>query len=483
MFYDEVQKHAPVKVKLYRHQAEAFMMTMDKFGTFSGAPPESEGMAYLFEMGTGKTLTSIASIGCMYQHGMIERVLIVAPLTILPVWEEELRKFADFPYTATVLTGTMEKKRQQLGNLPVGGLQIVIVNYESAWRLKPELLAFKPDLIACDEGHRLKEGRSKQSKAMHELGDRARFKLLLTGTPITNHEIDIWSEYRFLNPGIFGSSFYAFRNRFFTMGGYGLHTPIFRKLTLPEFTERLHSIAYRCRKEECLDLPEITEIIHTVDLEPEARKVYERIRDESYAEIKDKEITAANVLTRMLRLSQITGGNITVDDTVVRNVSHAKMDALEELVDTAIAEEQKLVIMAHFVPELDAIEEMLKKKGIQYSVVRGGIRDRGEQVERFQKNPECRIFVGQLQAAGEGITLTAASTMVFYSLDYSMSHFEQAKARIHRSGQSRPCSYIFLTCRHTVDQKVIKALQEKKDLAQLLIDDYRMGHNPFSDGR
>jgi SNF2 family DNA or RNA helicase len=477
------QEAAPVKVTLYRHQAEAFLMTMDLFSVFSGGLQKSEGMAYLMEMGTGKTVTAIASMGCMYEEGLVRRVLIVAPLSILPVWEDEIRKYAAFQNTVTILTGNMDHKRMQLKHLSRNGLQIVIVNYESMRKLVAELKHYDADMIIADEGHRLKDRRTAQSEAMHELGDRARYKLLLTGTPVTNHEIDIWSEYRFLDPHVFGLSFYEFRSMYFVMGGYGYHTPIFLKSELPEYTERLHSIAYRCRKEDCLDLPEITETIRRVDLEPEARKLYDLVREDAYAGLSKARISAPNVLTRLLRLSQITGGYVTDDDGIIQTVSRAKLAALEDIVDAATAEGQKLVVMAHFTPELDAIEGMLKRKKICYSVLRGSTQNRGKEVARFQNDPKCTVFVGQIQAAGEGISLTAASTMIFYSVDYSMVHFEQAKARIHRSGQTKPCSYIYLCCRNTVDQRVLKALREKKDLAQMLIDDYREGNDPFAGGR
>lgn len=160
----------------------------------------------------------------MYQFGKVDRVLIVAPLSILGVWEEEFEKFADFPYTLTVLKGTVAKKKKQLEELSGEGLQVVVVNYESAWRLEKELLAYNADLVIADEAHKLKENRSKQSQGMHHIGDKARYKLLLTGTVITNKELDVFSQYRFLNPQIFGTSFYAFRNQYFDMGGYGNHT-------------------------------------------------------------------------------------------------------------------------------------------------------------------------------------------------------------------------------------------------------------------
>lgn len=415
----------------------------------------------------------------MYGLGKIKKALIVAPLSILGVWEEEFEKFADFPYSLTVLKGTAAKKKEQLAKLPDKGLQIVVVNYESAWRLEKELLAYNADLVIADEAHKLKENRTSQSKGMHHIGDKAKYKLLLTGTVITNRELDVFSQYRFLAPQIFGTSFYAFRNRYFDMSGYGNHTPVFRKWMTDEFLRKLHSVAYRVTKAECLDLPAITEEVRTVDMEKESAKLYGRIEDESCAKLDGSEVTAANILTRLLRLSQITGGHLTDDDGVVNTVSCAKLDALSDIIDSAMAEDKKLVIMARFVPELDDIQELLEKKKIGCAVIRGDVKDRDGEIRRFQYDDRCRVFVGQIAAAGLGITLTAASTMVFYSLDYSMSNFEQAKARIHRAGQKENCHYIYLVCRNTVDRKVLYALRQKQNLAKMLVDDWRSGINPF----
>ena len=193
----------------------------------------------------------------------------------------------------------------------------------------------------------------------------------------------------------------------------------------------------------------------------------------------EAEVTTANILTRMLRLSQITGGHLTDDGGVVNAVSSAKLNALSDIIDTAIAEDKKIVVMARFVPELDDIQELLEKKKIGYAVVRGGVKDRDSEIHRFQYDEKCRVFVGQIAAAGLGITLTAASTMIFYSLDYSMSNFEQAKARIHRAGQTEKCHYIYLVCKDTVDRKVLYALRKKINLAKMLVDDYRKGKDPF----
>ena len=438
----------PLKATLYRHQQSACRFACERFGILP-SETHSNGVALLMEMGCGKTITSIAIVGILYQYRHIRRILITAPLSILSVWEQEFARFAAFPYQLTVLKGSSTQKKEQLSKLHGDGLQIAVVNYESA---------------------------------MHHLGDKSRYKLLLTGTLITNKELDVFSQYRFLNKEIFGTSFYAFRSRYFDMCGYGNHIPVFRKQMMDEFLQKLHSVAYRVTKAECLDLPQITEEIRTVELEPKAMKLYKQLEKECFAELAGSEISAVNVLTKMLRLSQVTGGHLTNDEGDCNAVSTAKLDALSDILDTMLAEEKKLVILARFVPELDGIQELLKRKQIGYASVRGGVSNRAEEIRRFQEDAECRVFVGQIAAAGLGITLTAASTMVFYSLDYSMSNFEQAKARIHRVSQTENCLYIYLIAKNTVDAKILRSLRDKVDLAKMLVDDYRNGINPFQEG-
>ena len=407
-------------------------------------------------------------------------MLIVAPLSILGVWEAEFAQFAAFDYALAVLTGDSAKKADTLRHMTGTALQVAVVNYESAWRMEQALAAWGPDLIVCDEGHKIKTHNISASKAMHRLGAKAGYRLLLTGTLITNKAIDVFSPYKFLNPAIFGTSFYAFRSRYFDMVGYGNHTPVLKKSMEAELSARLHSIAYRAAKADCLDLPETTDVVRQVELEPAARKIYRSLVKESFAELASGEVTAPNVLTRLLRLSQLTGGFLGNDENAaVQQISSAKLSAMEDILDSAVAEGQKLVIIARFLPEIRAICKELDGRGLRYACITGEVQDRAAQVALFQNAPDVPAFVGQIATAGLGLTLTAASTMVFYSLDYSMSNYEQAKARIHRVGQRNPCTYIHLIAKGTVDEKVLTALRNKADLAKALVDDCRSGRNPF----
>ena len=336
-------------------------------------------------------------------------------------------------------------------------------------------------MIVCDEGHKIKTHNIAASKAMHRLAARAKYRLLLTGTIITNKPVDVFSQYKFADPKVYGNSFYQFRNRYFDMVGFGGYTPVMKRSMEGEFTERLHSIAFRATKAECLDLPEFTDIVQRVDLEPQAMRIYRNLVRDCYAELAEGTVTVTNVLSQLLRLSQLTGGFIGGDDNEgVAQVSAAKMEALGDLVDSAVADGRKIVVIARFVPEIHAIGKMLDKKKIRFSQVSGEIKNRDEQIQAFQNDPDVPVFIGQIATAGLGITLTAASLMVFYSLDYSMSNYEQTRARIHRVGQKNECTYIHLVARETVDEKIMKALRDKANLAKALVDEYRAGANPFN---
>jgi SNF2 family DNA or RNA helicase len=198
------------------------------------------------------------------------------------------------------------------------------------------------------------------------------------------------------------------------MVGYGQHTPVLKRSMENDLMERLHSIAYRATKDECLDLPETTDIIRYVELEVSAAKVYRDLVKDSYAELSKGEITVTNVLTRLLRLQQLTGGFISDDDggTPVR-ISSAKQNALEDIIEDILQEGKKLVVIARFVAEINAICKLLETRHIGYSCVMGGVKDRETQVSSFQNDPAIQVFVGQIATAGMGITLTAASTLVF----------------------------------------------------------------------
>ena len=462
---------APLTVTPYAHQLKGYNLACRSMGII-GNGNVSPGFALLMEMGCGKTITSIAVAGRAYLIGKIKRLLILAPKSIVTVWEDEFAKFADFPYSLSVLQGTYAKKTEILKSIPHKGLEVVVVNYDSIAIIEKELTEWKPDFLICDESSRIKNPTAKMSKAAYRISKLCKYRLILTGTPIQNNPLDFFSQYKVLDDSIFGKSFYAFKNEYAILGNF--NQPIGWR-NLAGLVKKAHSIAFRVTKEEALDLPETTDIIRSITLEDKVMKLYRQFVQDSYTELSKGEVTATNILTRLLRLQQITGGFLRPDEDSEKyeQVSSAKLDALEDIVDTAISEDNKLVIIARFIPEITEICKMLDKKNIKYSRICGDVKDRATEVDRFQNNPQCMVFVGQLQTVSMGLTLTASSIMVFYSLSYNFADYSQARARIHRIGQRNACQYIHLAAKDTIDETVLKALKQKENIATKIVDDWR----------
>ena len=372
-----------------------------------------------------------------------------------------------------VLDGTGLKKIDAIRHMNGIGLQVIVVNYESCWRLEAELTKWKPDIIVCDESSKIKNPQAKCSKALHRLGKISSYNLILTGTPITNSPLDFFSQYKFLDERIFGGSFYGFRSYYAILGGYQNHQIVGYK-HLAELVEKAHAIAYRIKIDEAVELPEFVDEIRPVKLEKKAQQIYDGISKDSYAELMSGEVTTRNVLTQLLRLSQCTGGFIRNDDgDDAQQVSTAKLEALEDIIDECMEQKKKVVVFARFVPEIDAISKMLTKKKIAHTIIKGDVKDRAEQVEAFQNNPDVRVFIGQLQTTGMGLTLTAGTVAVYYSLDFSYTNYEQSRARIRRIGQTKRGVYIHLVAKDTVDEHIMSALKQKADVAHMLVDDYK----------
>ena len=428
-------------------------------------------------MGLGKSLTSICITGCLYNKGVIKRVLIVSPSSVCAVWEKELAQFADYQYSVAVLTGTKANRLKELTALTKKpNLQVAVINYEAAWRLLPELLDFNPDLVIADESQRIKSNSARQSKAMHKLGDRARYKLILSGTPIQNNAVDLYSQYRFMDSSIFGTNFYSFRNRYCLMGGFQAHQIVGYQHE-DELIRKAHSAAFRITKAEALDLPEQTFENRYVNLTSKERKVYDQLRRDGFTELENEEtITATTVLTKLLRLQQFTGGFLPDEAGRPQVVNTAKLDALSDILqDYVIDGGGKLVIFARFTAEIEAIGKLMDKLKISYAAIHGGvpIAERGGIVKDFQENPKTMVFLAQLQCAGLGITLTAASVAVYYSLNFNYADYSQSLARIHRIGQRSNCHYINLLVEDSVDDKTLEALAEKDGIAKKLVDNWR----------
>lgn len=466
----------PVKANLFQHQIRGYNMALINFTL-------RRGFGFLFEMGCGKTLTAIAVAGTLYAEHKINKLLVVAPTSVCSVWPEDFGKFADFPHLEKIMLGTKSQRLKQLKELesfPCEALKIAVINYESVWRddIFDKLVEFNADMIICDESQRIKTHDAQQSKAMHKLGDLARYKLILSGTPVQNNAVDLYSQYRFLDPTVFGNNFYKFRNSFCVMGGFNRRQIVNYK-DLDLLIKKEHSIAYRVTKKEALDLPEQTFETRYITLTPSEKKLYNTLKKESATELANGDtISASTVLTKLLRLQQFTGGFVIADgEEKPQQIGYGKINALEDIVDDYVIDSgKKLVIFARFRAELDLIQKLLDKKKLKYGVIYGDIKlsDRGEIVRDFQENEETKVFLAQIDTAGLGITLTAADTCVYYSVNFNYAAYSQSLARIHRIGQRNTCTYIHLTTKGTVDELIMKALHKKEDLAKTIVDDWKI---------
>ncbi len=410
----------------------------------------------------------------------------MAPTSVCAVWPKELATYASFPYTVCTMLGTKAQRLKELSDLesfPFPALKVAVINYEAVWRdgVREALLDYDADLIVADESQRIKTHDAEQSKALHKLGDQARYKMILSGTPVQNNAIDIFSQYRFLDPTVFGLNFYAFRNRYAIMGGFN-NKQIVGYRDLDQLIRKEYSVAYRVTKEEAIDLPEQTFENRYITLNKKERNLYGQLRRNSVAELEGGgTITAATVLTKLLRLQQFTGGFLLEDNAdKPKLVSRGKLDVLTDILQDYVVESgKKLVIFARFIPEVMEIiklsESILSKSRKKTAAIYGEIKkeSRGDIVKQFQEDPDTMVFVGQIDTAGTGVTLTAADTCVYYSVNFNYATYEQSLSRIHRIGQRNVCSYIHLLVENSIDETVLTALEKKEDLAKTVVDDWK----------
>ncbi|MEG0995650.1 MAG: DEAD/DEAH box helicase, partial [Clostridia bacterium] len=368
-------------------------------------------------------------------------------------------------------------------------LRVAVINYESTWRLKSAdgrkdyLKDFDADMIVCDESQRIKSDSAKQSKALHVLGDAARYKVILSGTPIQKDTRDLWSQYRFLDPTVFPMRYWSFQKRYAAMGGFN-NKQYLAPRNLDELTRKAHAIAYRVTKDECLDLPDKMFEERIIPLDDKSLKLYRQVQKDSVAELEGGgEVTANHVLTRMLRLQQLTGGFLRDDKGEMRQINTSKLDALCDIVETVCLDEcHKVVVFSRFLSEMNAIEERLgkllgsdPKRPMSYVRIDGSVKSlhRGALVDKFETDPACCVFLGEIDACAEGLTLTAAQTIVYYSVNWNYAKYDQSVSRIHRIGQTGTCTYIHLIAPMTIDVKIMKALHSKGDLAKSVVDNWR----------
>lgn len=463
-------------INLYQHQINGYNLALNEF------KQGGHGYAYLMDMGTGKTLTALAVAAQLYKDKKLNKIIISCPLSVFGAWQSDI-KMLSVPYVIKTINGTIEQRNKALKELARSeGLQVAIINYEAAWRMETELLRFSFDMAICDESQRIKNPAAKQSKFFHKLGKSTKYKMILTGTPVANTPLDYFSQYKFLDDNLLGGSYYSVRAKCAIMGGFEGRQIIGYHPEIKQFLQKVHSVAYRVKAEDCLDLPPQIDTYRTVILEPEAKKLYNQIARESYAEILGGTVTPAQAIVKALRLCQITGGFVGMDIEqngdekavmAIQAVSNAKLDEFEEICEELFANNKKVIIFARFRAEIEAICARLTKLNAKYVMINGDTapEQRTENILTFQKDGQCLAFVSNAQCAGLGVTLTAGAYTIFYSYSYNYIDYEQARKRTHRIGQSQTCNYIHLEVKNSIDTEIIEALKHKRGIAEFSVDE------------
>jgi len=464
------------KTKPYAHQLTALEKSWDK-----------EEYAYFMEMGTGKSKVLVDNIGILYDAGKINAALIIAPKGVYRNWfsGEIPTHLASHIQHKTILwtASTSKAKDKEYQSLFESDydLHILVMNVEAFSTKKgldfaAKFLRCHKTLMAIDESTTIKTPTAKRTKSITALAPLAKYRRILTGSPVTKSPLDLYSQCKFLHEDLLGfQSFYSFRNRYAHMvtrnfGGRQVQI-IGSYKRLDELSDSLKSFSYRVLKEDCLDLPEKIYIRRTVELTEEQSKKYKTMKAAALAEFDGKITTAPHVLTQLMRLHQITCGHLKLDDG---EIVELKNNRLNELLDVLEEVEGKAIIWANYIYDIEHIVKEIQKKYGQDSVVQyyGAIEaeKRQKNIQTFQDpNSPVRFFVGNPQTGGYGITLTAANTVIYYSNGYDLEKRLQSEDRAHRIGQKKSVTYIDLIAEETIDEKIVKALRKKINIASEIL--------------
>ena len=466
------------KTKPYEHQLTALEKSWDK--TEYG---------YFMEMGTGKSKVLVDNMAMLYDKGRINGAIIVAPKGVYNNWfSQEIpihlpSHIQPKMVMWTALTSKTKDKEYQSLFETGHDLHVLIMNVEALSTKKglefaTKFISCHQTMLAIDESTTIKNPTAKRTKSILQLGKQAKYRRILTGSPVTKSPLDLYTQCGFLDSYLLGfDSFYAFRNRYANMidknfGGRKVQL-IGSYKRLDELAEKLKIFSYRVLKEDCLDLPEKVYIRREVALTDEQLKAYSTMKSAALALLNGKMATAPHVLTQMMRLHQITCGHLRNDDGTITDI---KNNRIKELINLLEEVEGKVIIWANYVHDIKHIVKTISDEFGADSIVQyyGAVssEDRQKAIEKFQDpNSKAKFFIGNPQTGGYGITLTAANTVVYYSNGYDLEKRLQSEDRAHRIGQTKSVTYVDFIAPKTVDEKIVKALRSKMNIANEIMDE------------
>ena len=467
------------KTKPYEHQLEALKKSWNK-----------KEYAYFMEMGTGKSKVLIDNIAILYDKGGINSAIIVAPKGVYRNWSEKEIPTHMPDHVETQIAvwnpAPTKKQKEELIKLftPSDDLKILVINVEAFSTKKGVafvekfILGHLP-LIAVDESTTIKNPKAQRTKNLLKLAINTKYRRILTGFPVTQSPLDLYSQSSFLSPQLLGyASYYSFQNRYAQLINRKMGARSFRQVVgyqnLDELSKNVNEFSYRVLKKDCLDLPDKIYQRREVELTPEQKKVYKQLKDYAIAELDSHEIVSVtSILTQILRLHQVVCGFVRHDNGEEVEV---KSNRLDELLNILQEVQGKTIIWANYQYDIKRILKTLQETTGTESVATyyGETPDeeRQEIIRRFQDpNSQLQYLVSNTQTGGYGITLTEASNVIYYSNNYDLEKRLQSEDRAHRIGQTNKVTYIDLVAKGTVDEKIVKALRNKLDLAQEVLGD------------
>jgi len=462
------------KTKPYDHQREAIKRAGD-----------NTAFAFFMEMGTGKSKSLIDNLGQLHVSNHVNFALIIAPKGVYRNWvtKEIPDHMPDFIARRVIRWVSSPNKQQQEEMRAIrdefDGLTIFVMNVEAFSSKKGQeagmWLAKKfgsSGLIAIDESTTIKNPQAKRTKALLKISHQFKYKRLLTGSPVTKSPMDLYSQCEFLGPRTLGfDSFYAYQSRYAITQRrqFGQHQ--FNQVVgfrhLEELTNKVDAFSYRVLKKDCLDLPPKSYTIRYVSMSEEQVKMYNELRTEALTLLDSGElVTAQNVMTQMLRLQQILSGHLKTDNGDIEEVPSKRLETVKEILAETSG---KVILWSRFRYDIQKLASMLTEEYGEGSVAAyyGDTPDdeRQEIVTKFQDpDSELRFFIGNPATAGYGLTLTEATTVIYYANDFNLETRIQSEDRCHRIGQKNPVTYIDLITENTIDERIVQALRNKIDL-------------------
>lgn len=440
-------------------------------------------LAYLnLYMGLGKSRCCIEVANDM----SVKKMLVICPLAVIDTWTEEYEKWGDG--TLRILTDevadswSVDKMAEFLTKMTkINRNYMIVLNFAKLVERKKAvnaliklLYSIEWDMIVVDEAHKIKSSTSASAKTCHKLGklNYNSIKIAQSGTPLPHSPMDAFSQYQFLDHEVFGESFHYHKNKWFMTNEYGGYLTIFDQ---DKFKELIHSrmISF---EEGLVELPETMHQKILIDLEPKAYKIYKSIEKDFYVQLEKGELSVSNALTKLLRLSQTTGGYLPLDDVAtdekivkrVERVSRAKADAVAELLDD-ISINEPVVIFYRFETDKQQLYELIGDKSAKERKVYE-LSGKRNDLQAWKEDTSGSVLIVQIQSGNAGVSFVRAKYCIYYSVGYSAGDFEQSVKRLHRSGQDRNVIYYHILCKRTVDEKIYQSISAKMKVAREILN-------------